>query len=130
MSSIPSAEQLNDTGRCMCVCKKYGDPHVVSIATWYRHLHDAGTQEEKERIRTGRLLRGGSLQPPSHIPGSASSIASGSATRNGSEPPNIHGNVAMDDQDDDAAWRIGRRKRARIAKIEPVDPVRKVNTID
>ncbi|KAG2152971.1 hypothetical protein DEU56DRAFT_752226 [Suillus clintonianus] len=121
--SIPSAEQLNDSGRCICVCKKHGDPHVISIATWYRHLHDAGTQEEKEHIRTGRLLRGGSLQPPSQIPGSATSSASGSATHNGSEPPNIHGNVAMDEQDDDAAWRIGRRKRARIAKIDPVDHV-------
>ncbi|KAG2341468.1 hypothetical protein BDR05DRAFT_949569 [Suillus weaverae] len=110
-----SAEHLNDTGQCVCVCKKYGTPHVVSLATWYRHLHDTGTQEEKERIQTGRLLQGGSLQLQPQ------SITSGSATRNGAEPPNIHSNVAMDDKDNDAAWRIGRRKRAQITKIEPVD---------
>ncbi|KAG1724730.1 hypothetical protein EDB19DRAFT_1915395 [Suillus lakei] len=30
----------------------------------------------------------------------------------------------MDEQDDDAVWRIGRRKRARTAKREPVDHVK------
>ncbi|KAG2029435.1 hypothetical protein BDR03DRAFT_1018391 [Suillus americanus] len=129
MFPIPSAEQLNNAGRCMCVCKKYSVPHVVSIATWYRHLHDAGMQDEKECIQTGRALRGGSLQPPSHIPGSATGITSGSATHNVSEPPNIHSNVAMDvlphtnQQDDDAAWRIGCCKHARITETEPVDHV-------
>lgn len=69
------------------------------------------------------------MPPPSHIPGSTvASIASGSVSHNISEPPNVHSDVvmevlphAMQQDDNDAAWRIGRCKRARIMKPERDD---------
>ena len=81
MFQPPSVQQLDDTGQCVCVCRKYREPHIVSIETWYRHLRDAGTEEEKAKIRSGRVLRGGSLLalPSSHT-GSSQPIASGSTT--------------------------------------------------
>jgi hypothetical protein len=124
MFQPPSAQELDDTGQCVCICQIYGAPHIVSIETWYRHLRDAGTEEEREKIRSGRVLRGGSLPPQSHIT-SLQPVASGSTTRDVSEPPNVRNAAIADalarEDEDDTAWRVGRRKRARISKTHPAD---------
>ncbi|KIK26896.1 hypothetical protein PISMIDRAFT_94090, partial [Pisolithus microcarpus 441] len=44
---------MNQTTRYLCVCKKYnfGRPHSVSLPTWYEHIQQAESDEEKQRIR-------------------------------------------------------------------------------
>ena len=43
--------------RYNCVCSKYnfGQPHLVSTATWYRHLQEARSDEERQRMQDARL---------------------------------------------------------------------------
>jgi hypothetical protein len=138
MFQPPSVQQLDDTGQCVCVCQKYREPHIVSIETWYRHLRDAGTEEEKAKIRSGRVLQGGSLLPLGHSITAASSrpVASGSAIPSWdvSEPPNVRNTAAANalarEDEDDSAWRLGRRKRARMLTTDPASVCESCRLID
>ncbi|KAG1744283.1 hypothetical protein EDB19DRAFT_2037989 [Suillus lakei] len=74
-----SSDPLEAT-RCVCVCSKYnhGLPHNVSSATWYRHLDEATTQEEKQRIQSVKALGVVAL---SNLPNSEFSDADTSISR-------------------------------------------------
>ncbi|KAG1754432.1 hypothetical protein EDB19DRAFT_654064 [Suillus lakei] len=74
-----SSDPLEAT-RCVCVCSKYnhGLPHNISSTTWYRHLDEATTQEEKQRIRSVKALGVVAL---SNLPNSESSDADTSISR-------------------------------------------------
>jgi hypothetical protein len=52
---LPSSDSNH---RFVCVCEKYGlgRPHTVSKSTWYQHIQQASTQEEKVRIRAAEAL--------------------------------------------------------------------------
>ncbi|KIK77622.1 hypothetical protein PAXRUDRAFT_17378 [Paxillus rubicundulus Ve08.2h10] len=54
MGAGPSSQQ--DSTRYNCVCLKYnfGIPHAVSSATWYRHLEEASSPEEREHMRAAK----------------------------------------------------------------------------
>ncbi|KAG2029643.1 hypothetical protein BDR03DRAFT_987633 [Suillus americanus] len=50
---------INQAGvRFLCVCTKYdyGQPHEVSYTSRYRHLNEATTEEEKEKVHTVKIL--------------------------------------------------------------------------
>ena len=51
METGSAAQKLN------CVCSKYnfGRPHLVSTTTWYRHLQEAGSEEERQQIHAAKL---------------------------------------------------------------------------
>ena len=51
METGSAAQKLN------CVCSKYnfGRPHLVSTTTWYRHLQEAGSEEEWQQIHAAKL---------------------------------------------------------------------------
>jgi len=40
---------------CLCLKHNFGRPHSVSKATWYRHIEEAETEEEKQRLRASRV---------------------------------------------------------------------------
>ncbi|KAG1745050.1 uncharacterized protein EDB91DRAFT_1345885, partial [Suillus paluster] len=44
--------------RFLCVCTKYnrGQPHEVSYTSWYRHLNEATTEEEKQKMHTAKAF--------------------------------------------------------------------------
>ncbi|KAG2744318.1 hypothetical protein P692DRAFT_201721996, partial [Suillus brevipes Sb2] len=49
---------LPTSNKFICVCQKYGlgRPHSVSKSTWYQHLQQASTEEEKARMRAAEAL--------------------------------------------------------------------------
>ncbi|KAG2110325.1 uncharacterized protein F5147DRAFT_690109, partial [Suillus discolor] len=49
--------------RFLCVCTKYnhGQPHEVSYMSWYCHLNEATTEEEKEKMQTAKAFGLGAL---------------------------------------------------------------------
>jgi len=79
---------------CLCLKHNFGRPHLVSKATWYRHIEEAETEEEKQRLRASRADR-----------------------------PSVHTTRAATIQAmvkrrlEDASQHVGRRKRARIQNI-------------
>jgi len=42
---------------CLCHKHNFGRPHPVSKATWYRHIEEADTEEEKQHLRASRADR-------------------------------------------------------------------------
>ena len=42
---------------CLCLKHNFGHPHSVSKATWYCHIEEAKTEEEKQRLRASRADR-------------------------------------------------------------------------
>ncbi|KAG1884124.1 hypothetical protein F4604DRAFT_1919966 [Suillus subluteus] len=51
-------QMLPISNKFVCVCEKYGlgRPHSVSKSTWYQHLQQASTEEEKTRMRVAEAL--------------------------------------------------------------------------
>jgi hypothetical protein len=47
-SAGPPAQRYN----CICSAHNFGQPHLVSPATWYHHFEEAQTDEEQERMRS------------------------------------------------------------------------------
>lgn len=100
MASIADKES---TARCVCSCSKYnfGKPHTVSLATWYRHINEAETETEKQRIRSARVRQ---------------------ATPHLTRPVSVRGRAAIIqamakrhiETVEDVRHRMGRRKRARV----------------
>ncbi|KAG2349838.1 hypothetical protein BDR05DRAFT_943702 [Suillus weaverae] len=89
---------LDDIHQCTYVCKNnFRKPHVISIVTWYRHLQQAETNEEKEQIQAGRILHD----------------TSGSAIAHASEPPSVchiavlHGLARQAWEDNTSTWSVG-----------------------
>ncbi|KAG2358592.1 hypothetical protein BDR07DRAFT_1489262 [Suillus spraguei] len=107
-----SSSQLDNTRQCTCVCKKnFGRPHIISLATWYQHLQQAETDEEKEQIRAGKILHD----------------SSGSAISRASEPPSTRRAAVLRSlaqcvwEDQISIQRAGRHTCARMSKTEPPD---------
>lgn len=118
-----SSEPL-EAARCVCVCSKYnyGLPHEVSSATWYRHLDEATTQEEKQRIRSARALGVLTLtQTLSKSPDSESSAAdtSESVSRGARRAETLRA-LAQRARESEGSnpTRAGRRKRAKLASTD------------
>ncbi|KAI5988530.1 hypothetical protein EDD15DRAFT_1364346 [Pisolithus albus] len=106
MTTLPSMASIADkesTARCVCSCSKYnfGKPHTVSLATWYRHINEAETETEKQRIRSARVRQ---------------------ATPHLTRPVSVRGRAAIIqamakrriETVEDVRHRMGRRKRARV----------------
>lgn len=51
MHPVASQRRFN----CTCSKHNFGRPHSVSVATWYRHLQEAGSEEERRRIQDARF---------------------------------------------------------------------------
>ena len=45
-----SAAQQSMEYICLCRKHNFGRPHPVSKATWYRHIEEANTEEEKQHL--------------------------------------------------------------------------------
>jgi hypothetical protein len=123
--SSSSSQPLDKTPRYVCVCSKYnnGQPHEVSSATWYRHLEEACTQEEKQRIRSVNAL-GGIVLTPSDLPdplaGSSVQAAGipnsdASLSRGAHRTATLRALARCARESEDSKLRVGRRKRAKIA---------------
>ncbi|KAI6007028.1 hypothetical protein EDD15DRAFT_2394684 [Pisolithus albus] len=102
-------------GQYDCVCNKYGFGriHKVSHTAWLQHLANVSSEEERQRIRTARLLGEWMTSlPPLAIP-------SLPPTRDYSVPPSVLRNEALRGlakrarEDRDPNEYVGRRKRAR-----------------
>ncbi|KIK11576.1 hypothetical protein PISMIDRAFT_19410 [Pisolithus microcarpus 441] len=100
MASIADEES---TARCVCSCSKYnfGKPHTVSLATWYRHIDEAQTETEKQRIRSARVC-----QATPHLTGPVS-VRGRAATIQAMAKRCI-------ETVEDVRHQMGRRKRARV----------------
>ncbi|KAI5994392.1 hypothetical protein EDD15DRAFT_2196016 [Pisolithus albus] len=102
------ADALESTTRYICSCSKYnfGRPHPVSKATFYRHINEADTDEEKERLRATKTREGFDLgRQAAPTVGRRAAILQAMAKRRGEtvEDPRQH---------------VGRRKRARGPDID------------
>ena len=49
-----SAAQRSTEYICLCIKHNFGHLHQVSKATWYRHIEEAETEEEKQCLRSSR----------------------------------------------------------------------------
>ncbi|KAG1866996.1 hypothetical protein C8R48DRAFT_599867, partial [Suillus tomentosus] len=90
--------------RFFCVCTKYnhGQPHEVSYTSWYRHLNEATTEEEKQKMHTAKAFGLEALtipDPPAQASGKLAKRARESA---------------------DSQRFVGRRKRAKTVQPEQV----------
>ncbi|KAI5992517.1 hypothetical protein EDD15DRAFT_2368278 [Pisolithus albus] len=59
MQAQTSAPPLQPTGQqydCVCIKYGFGRLHKVSHVAWKQHLANASSEEERQRIRTARLL--------------------------------------------------------------------------
>ena len=69
LTILLSMEPAGGTVRYNCVCSRhnFGLPHLVSSTTWYRHLSEAGSDEERARMNAAKLdinaISGGSGNP-------------------------------------------------------------------
>ena len=82
----------------ICLCRKhnFGRPHPVSKATWYRHIEEADTEEEKQHLRASRADR-----PSVNTTGRRAATIQAMVNR-------------RLETVEDARHSVGRRKRARI----------------
>jgi hypothetical protein len=127
MFASSSSQSLDKTPRYVCVCSKYnnGQPHEVSSATWYRHLQEASTDEEKQRIRSVNALGGITLSTPADLPIPGSSVhAAGVPDSDTFIPRGAHRAATLRAlaqrarESEDSKRRVGRRKRAKIAATD------------
>ncbi|KIO04827.1 hypothetical protein M404DRAFT_142201, partial [Pisolithus tinctorius Marx 270] len=116
------ATSLNASTHFLCVCKKYnfGRPHPVSHSTWYQHINEAETDEEKQRIQSAKCLDEPDQHDCSGTPMNPHSSGSLSSTQ-------CHALVhAMSKRWHDSAENTsrGRRKRARATsrQVSPAPP--------
>ncbi|KIK91217.1 hypothetical protein PAXRUDRAFT_13898 [Paxillus rubicundulus Ve08.2h10] len=64
MEAGPSNQQAAPQYNCVCIKHGRGQPHLVSTATWYRHLHEASSDEERQcMLEANRLWHG----PDAHL---------------------------------------------------------------
>jgi hypothetical protein len=85
----------------------YGHAHQVSKATWYRHLEQAATQDEKARILAANF-------PVLALPEQPESSAGPS--RSGVQPPSqsvADGGASSKRTIEAESYYLGRRKRAK-----------------
>lgn len=40
---------------CVCSSYNFGQPHIVSYATWYRHLQEARSDEERRTMQDAKF---------------------------------------------------------------------------
>ncbi|KIK19820.1 hypothetical protein PISMIDRAFT_13390, partial [Pisolithus microcarpus 441] len=96
---------------CICTKHGFGRLHRVSHTAWHLHLASAGSEEERQKIRTARLLgeRVASLPP---VPGSSSLLDQVPPSIRRAEARRGLAKRAREDQDPNEY--VGRRKRARV----------------
>ncbi|KAI6026687.1 hypothetical protein BKA83DRAFT_4124309 [Pisolithus microcarpus] len=101
MASIADEEL---TAQCICSCSKYnfGKLHTVSLATWYRHIDEADTETEKQRIHSARVR-----QATPHLTGPNVSVRGRAAIIQAMAKRRI-------ETVEDVRHRMGHRKRARV----------------
>ena len=91
-----SAAQQSTEYICLCIKHNFGRPHQVSKATWYRHIEEAETKEEKQRLRSSRPDR-----PSGNTTGRCAATIQAMVKR-------------WLETVEDARHHVGHRKRARI----------------
>ncbi|KAG1743387.1 hypothetical protein EDB19DRAFT_2038111 [Suillus lakei] len=82
---------------------------MVSDTTWRRHLEEASTEDEKERIRTGRVLHGHSMPIIPALPTESAPSLPPSARR----LETIRGLAKRAQDSAESLRKVGRRKRAK-----------------
>jgi hypothetical protein len=133
IQSTTNTTGTQDTVRHVCVCSKYneGRPHEVSNTTLYRHIREASTEEEKQRIHSVMAL-GGIVPALENFTTAEQPLvqASGSAWSAGpaSEVPlrpstrraaTVRGLIARA-REHESLQHVGRRKRARLANTSQI----------
>jgi len=132
MQVMASALLEHPTGRQYdCVCLKYGfgRTHKVSHTAWNQHLANAGSEDERHRIRMARLLgeQMTSLPPPTKY--------SSPPDRDYSVPPGVRraearrGLAKQAREARDPSEHVGRRKRARVKQPGSPEPFNLVNKV-
>ena len=48
-------EPSNARFNCVCIRHGFGQPHIVSSTTFFRHLQDASSEEERARIQAAKF---------------------------------------------------------------------------
>ncbi|KAG1905037.1 uncharacterized protein F5891DRAFT_1183705 [Suillus fuscotomentosus] len=115
--------------RFFCVCTKYnhGQPHEVSYTSWYRHLNEATTEEEKQKMHTVKAFGLEALtipDPPAQASGSSrhppstGGLESDSARR----AATLRELAKRARESADSQHFVGRRKRAKTVQPEQVIP--------
>lgn len=75
-----------------------GQPHRVAKSTWHRHLQEASTEEEREKMRSGRELQGHTMElEPGAGEAAAGCASSSDSTDRTSLPPSAHRAAALRD---------------------------------
>ncbi|KAG1811150.1 uncharacterized protein BJ212DRAFT_557504 [Suillus subaureus] len=85
---LPASSSSSDRQLYVCLCTKHnlGQPHRVAKSTWHRHLQEASTEEEREKMRTGRELRGHTMELE---PGAGEAAAGCASSSNSSDRTSI-----------------------------------------
>lgn len=112
MYASSSSKQPDDAPRYTCVCRKYnqGQSHMVSGTTWRRHLEEANTEDERERMCTGRALNGHSIPALSVPPAESSAPVLPPSVR---RLDAIRGLAKRARENAELSRKVGRRKRAK-----------------
>ncbi|KAG2119450.1 hypothetical protein DEU56DRAFT_904818 [Suillus clintonianus] len=115
------------SNKFVCVCEKYGlgRPHSISKSTWYEHLQQASTEEEKARIRAAEALHTYDNTMQDHSlpeqPQDDQSVASGSSLPPSSRRAAAIQTLAKRARENQDTRRVGRRKCAQSTSIDQSD---------
>ncbi|KAG1892211.1 hypothetical protein F4604DRAFT_15662 [Suillus subluteus] len=116
-----SPDSSSDRQLYVCVCSKHnlGQPHQVSKSTWHRHLETATTEQERDRIRSGRALQGHSIPLEPNAEGAAGNSAPAVNSDTVSLPPSARRVAALRDlvkraRDEEGSRRASQDKRTRV----------------
>ena len=132
MQAIASALLEHPTGHqydCMCLKYGFGRIHKVSHTAWNQHLANAGSEDERHRIRMARLLgeRMTSLPPPTKH--------SSPPDCDYSVPPGVRraearrGLAKRAREARDLSEHVGRCKRARVKQPGSPEPFNSVKEV-
>ncbi|KAF8834252.1 hypothetical protein BDN67DRAFT_1049049, partial [Paxillus ammoniavirescens] len=64
MEAGPSSQQDGLWYNCVCAKYNFGRPHLISSTTWYRHLEEATSDEERQRMHNAKSQ----FHPPANPP--------------------------------------------------------------
>lgn len=112
MYASSSSKQLDDAPRYICVYRKYnqGQSRMFSGTTWRRHLEEANTEDERERMRTGRALNGHGIPAFSVPPAESSALVLPPSAR---RLDAIRVLTKRARENAELSRKVGRRKRAK-----------------
>ncbi|KAG2119325.1 hypothetical protein DEU56DRAFT_904917 [Suillus clintonianus] len=111
------------SNKFVCVCEKYGlgRPHSISKSTWYEHLQQASTEEEKARIRAAEALHTYDNTMQDHSlpeqPQDDQSVASGSSLPPSSRRAAAIQTLAKRARENQDTRRVGRRNVLKVPRL-------------